>query len=91
MCGCGTSTPRRAIAWTPAWTSWASGRPYPLVEEHSTSDESYPGFYRVTKLRYGGTSCSRDLSTIVYSANVTLLGIPDEAHQYMLGSRSALD
>ena len=45
----------------------------------------------MTKLRYGGTSCSRDLSTIVYSANVTLLGIPDEAHQYMLGSRSALD
>lgn len=28
---------------------------------------------------------------IVYGRNITLSGIPDEAHEYMLGSRSALD
>lgn len=70
---------------------YESVEPYPLVEEHSTNDESDPDFYRVTKPRYGGNARSKDLSTIVYNANVTLRGIPDEAHEYMLGARSGLD
>lgn len=45
----------------------------------------------MTKPRYGGNARSKDLSTIVYNANVTLRGIPDEAHEYMLGARSGLD
>lgn len=65
--------------------------PYPLHEQHSTADPNSADFYRVQKLKYGGNSRNKDLSTIVYNANVTLSGIPDEAHGYMLGSRSALD
>ncbi len=64
---------------------------YPLVEEHSTVDEFDPNFYRVSKLRYGGTGRHKDRSTIIYNANVTLRDIPERAHQYMLGPRSGLD
>jgi len=31
-----------------------------------------------------------DKSTLIYNPHVTLRGIPDEAHAYRLGSRSAL-
>lgn len=65
--------------------------PYPLHEQHSTADSNSADFYRVQKLKYGGSARNKDLSTIVYNANVTLSGIPDEAHEYVLGSRTALD
>ena len=70
---------------------YESVEPYPLTESHSTGNESDPGYYRVSKLRWGGTGKSKDRSTFVYTGNVTLSGIPDEAHEYMLGSRSALE
>lgn len=33
----------------------------------------------------------RDRTTVVYNANITLAGIPEEAYHYMLGSRSAIE
>lgn len=71
--------------------NYESVDPYPLTESHSTGNESDPAYYRVSKLHWGGTGKSKDRSTIVYNGNVTLSGIPDEAHDYMLGSRSALE
>lgn len=65
--------------------------PYPLTESHSTGDESDPAFYRVTTMRWGGTGRSKDRSVIVYNGNITLSGIPEAAHEYMLGSRSGLE
>ncbi len=65
--------------------------PYPLTESHSTGDESDPAFYRVTTMRWGGTGRAKDRSVIVYNGNVTLSGIPEAAHEYMLGSRSGLE
>lgn len=65
--------------------------PYPLHEQHSTADPNSADFYRVQKLKYGGNARNKDLSTIVYNQNITLSGIPDEAHEYVLGSRTALD
>lgn len=62
-----------------------------MHEQHSTADSNSADFYRVQKLKYGGSARNKDLSTIVYNANVTLSGIPDEAHEYVLGSRTALD
>lgn len=47
--------------------------------------------YRVKKMRYGGEGREKDKSVIVVNDHITLHGIPDEAHEYMLGSRSALD
>jgi predicted helicase len=45
----------------------------------------------VTKMRYAGTRPNVDKTTIVYNDDITIRGIPIEAHEYMLGSRSALD
>ena len=64
---------------------------YPLGEETAFGDAGDPDFYRVQKLRWGGNTRTPDKTRIVVNDNVTLTGIPDEAHEYMLGSRSALE
>lgn len=43
---------------------------------------------RVAKMRYGSKG---DKSTVVVNERLTLSGIPPQAHEYLLGSRSALD
>lgn len=64
---------------------------YPLGEETVLGDDGDPEFYRVKKLRWGGKARTPDKSQIVVNDNITLTGIPDEAHEYVLGSRSALE
>ena len=64
---------------------------YPLSEETALGADTDPDFYRVQKLRWAGNARTPDKSQIVVNSNVTLTGIPDEAHEYMLGSRSALE
>ena len=49
------------------------------------------GAYRVTKMAYRRKGKEIDKSEIRYNAGITLEGIPEEAHEYQLGSRSALD
>jgi predicted helicase len=46
---------------------------------------------RVSKLKFAGKAGAWDKSTIIYNSTLTLRGIPDEAHEYMLGSRSAIE
>ena len=72
--------------------NYESAEPYPL--EEICSPEWNPmsrDAFRVTKMRYGGSANDPDRSRIVYNANITLVGIPEKAHLYRLGSRSALD
>ena len=47
--------------------------------------------YHVVKMRYGGNARKPDKSTVVVNEHLTLAGIPEEAHEYMLGSRSAIE
>ena len=42
-------------------------------------------------MRWAGTSKATDRSIIVYNDWITLAGIPDEAHEYVVGPRSALE
>jgi predicted helicase len=67
--------------------------PYPLVvSTGSTREESLtPEQLRVTKMRFAGKRPNIDKSTIIYNDLITLSGIPPEAHDYMLGSRSAIE
>ena len=66
--------------------------PYPLEEIHTSGwNPDAPNAYQVTKMAYGGNAHNPDKTRIVYNAGVTLAGIPAEAHEYRLGSRSALD
>ena len=66
--------------------------PYPLEESYG------PGWnpgrhrpYRVEKMAYAGPARNPDRTAIVCNAHITLSGIPEQAHEYRLGSRSALD
>ena len=65
---------------------------YPLEETHADGwDANADGAYRVEKMAYAGRRPNLDTSRIIYNASITLAGIPSEAHEYRLGSRSALD
>ncbi|MGW9402784.1 DEAD/DEAH box helicase [Arthrobacter sp. NPDC055585] len=67
--------------------------PYPLTERATSlvsADDEYAK-YSVTKMRYGGKAGSWDKTRVIYNGYVTVEGIPIEAHDYMLGSRSAID
>ena len=66
--------------------------PYPLEEIHAPGwDPDAPDAYRVEKMAYAGQSRYPDRTAIVCNAHLTLGGIPLQAHEYRLGSRSALD
>ena len=63
---------------------------YPLDEQVAIGAPLPPDLYRVEKMRWGGLARNPDLSRIVYNDWITLTGIPDEAHNYVVGPRSAL-
>ncbi|WJY72551.1 DEAD/DEAH box helicase [Corynebacterium auriscanis] len=69
--------------------------PWPL-DVQVKGDESDRETWRVTKIRWAkrkdpetGKSVN-DVTKLIYSPKVTIAGIPAEADEYMLGSRSAL-
>jgi predicted helicase len=65
---------------------------YPLIETITTvAPENEFERFAVTKMKYGGKSGAWDKTVIKYNPHITIEGIPEEAQQYMLGSRSALD
>ena len=63
-----------------------SGTPSAALAEAGQFD-----YYRVEKMRFGSRGSVRDRSTIIYNSRITMSGIPDEAHEYLLGSRSAIE
>ena len=66
--------------------------PYDLEEIHAPGwDANAPGAYRVEKMSYAGRRPNLDPTRIIYNAGITVAGIPEHAHEYRLGSRSALD
>ena len=65
--------------------------PYPLEERLKSSAPDGPERYRVQKMRWGGPTRTPGRSVIVYNDWITLAGIPDEAHEYVVGPRSALE
>lgn len=66
--------------------NYEAAEPYPLTETLA------PGAnLRVEKMRYLKRGRDTDKTTIIYNSGVTVSGIPMEAQEYMLGSRSALD
>lgn len=76
---------------------YENAEPYPLdVVVKDTADPSDRETWRVEKMKWGRgrnpetKKLEDDLTTIVYNSKVSITGIPSEAHEYMLGSRSAL-
>jgi predicted helicase len=73
--------------------SYETAQPYPL-DGLNTSPVGNPyEFYAVgeKKMRYVGSGADKDHSSIRFNDRITLAGIPEEAHRYRLGSRSAVD
>ena len=64
--------------------------PYSLDERLAPSAPDGPERYRVQKMRWGTSAKDTDRTMIVYNDWITLAGIPDEAHEYIVGPRSAL-
>jgi predicted helicase len=59
--------------------------PYALNEVVRSSENVT---YRLTKLSF---SSAADKTSMVYNGHLTLAGIPEDAHRYILGTRSALE
>jgi predicted helicase len=71
---------------------YESVEPYTLHEvTKSAAGPPVWDFYRVQKMAFGKTGRTPDTSTIIYNSNITLTGIPAEAYEYALGSRSAIE
>lgn len=66
--------------------------PYPLTETVAPGAPNDPyERFSVKKMKYGGKAGAWDKTTIRYNDFIDLVGVPEEAQQYMLGSRSGLD
>lgn len=69
--------------------------PYPL-DIAVKGDESDPDTWRVLKMKWARKKAPEtgknvnDVTKLIYNKRVTITGIPAEADEYMLGSRSAL-
>ena len=66
--------------------------PYPLdiQEELVGIREKDKDYYRVQKMRFGSKG-GKDKSIIQYNGNITITGIPPEAHEYRINGRSPLE
>ena len=63
--------------------------PFPLdIHFKTCTDPAHRETWRVDKMKWASKA---DRSAIIYNGVVTIAGIPDAAHDYMLGSRSALE
>lgn len=62
--------------------------PYPLDEIIQGASSAGACDYRVTKLSFG---TRKDRSRIIYNREITLAGIPEEAYEYQVNGKSALE
>jgi predicted helicase len=74
---------------------YESVEPYPLAvsgepPEDVTKADLYD-YYRIQKMRFPGRAGARDRTAVIYNSRITVSGIPDEAYEYMLGSRSGVE
>lgn len=48
-------------------------------------------FYRVEKMKFGSKRPNLDRTTVIYNPNITITGIPLEAHDYVVNGKPALE
>jgi predicted helicase len=69
--------------------NYEAAEPFPLeVQLKPGADPANRQTWRVDKMKWKSKT---DKSAIVYNPAVTIAGIPDAAHDYLLGSRTALE
>ena len=47
-------------------------------------------FYRVKKMKFGGTAKEKDRTTVIYNDHITMENIPPEAYDYVVNGKPAL-
>lgn len=70
---------------------YEEAEPYPLHEQVTIGAPDDDARWYVEKMKWGGNRKQPDRSTIIVNEWVTLSGIPDEAHRYVVGPRTALE
>lgn len=72
-----------------------SVEPYPVgiaQGDLRLADTSNPEeFYRVEQMKFGGKRPNLDKTTVVYNPNITMVGIPLDAYEYLVNGKSALE
>lgn len=67
--------------------------PYPVVVAQGdlrlASIANPEAFFHVTKMRFGGKG--KDRSTIIYNSNITITDIPEEAYEYVVNGKPAIE
>ena len=70
---------------------YEEAKPYLLHEQVAIGAPDGDACWRVEKMKWAGNSKQPDRSTIIVNDWVTVSGIPDEAHRYVVGPRTALE
>ena len=69
--------------------------PYPVVVAQGdlrlASIANPEAFFHVTKMRFGGKGKAKDRSTIIYNSNITITDIPEEAYDYVVNGKPAIE
>jgi predicted helicase len=69
--------------------------PYPVTFKQGSlalaSIDDATRFYRVERMKFGGKRPNIDKSTVIYNSNITMMGIPLEAYDYVVNGKSALE
>jgi predicted helicase len=74
---------------------------YETVEKHPLNIQAKGSLvdedYRITKMKFGKKRCEEtgkninDLSTVIYNGKITMTGIPEEAWDYVVNGKAALN
>ena len=68
--------------------------PHPVTVAEGDSPlavvENAEAFYRVTRMKFGGTARHKDRTTVIYNANIVLRDIPAQAYDYEVNGKPAL-
>ena len=70
---------------------YEEAEPYQLHEQVAIGAPEGDARWYVEKMKWGGNRKQPDRSTIIVNDWVTLSGIPDDAHRYVVGPRTALE
>ena len=75
--------------------NYESCEPYPVHIKEGNLKLLSPNvdrvkYFRVSKMRFGGSGSQKDKSTVIYNDNITMQNIPIEAYDYVISGKPAL-
>lgn len=75
--------------------NYDSAEPYPVTFKQGDLRLTHIGdpvaFYRVEQMKFGGKRPKIDKTTVNYNSNITMIGIPLDAYEYVVNGKPALE